>query len=164
MNKSLSDAAGELIKRAKLVGKTGKPADRVALNQLVKDTGGRIPAWYVELLVGFPLAGLEIGWQSDYPTDGYDGIGWMLWNAPAGIRSESLECYPGLAILENGWINVASDSAGSGDPYFIPTDKGDDPPVFQIYHDIGEDAEVILAEGCRLVAPSLSELFQHAKL
>ena len=150
MNPDLSKAVAELVKRAAMTGKSGKLADAKSMEQLVQDSGKRIPAWYVELLVGFPLGGLEIAW--------------MEWSDPNNIRSESLECYPGLAILERGWINVASDSGGSGDPYFIPTDQGDNPPVFQVYHDVGDKAEVILAEACRLAAPSLSDLFRQAKV
>jgi hypothetical protein len=162
MNETLMEAVVEVVERAKAAGKSGKCAEASTMNQLVNDTGGRIPRWYVELLVGYPLGGLEFGWQAEEPNDDYDGIDWLAWSDPDNIRSESLECYPGLAILEKGWINVASDSMGGGDPYFIPTDQGDDPPVYQVYHDASDKAEVILAEGCRLVAASLSALFQQA--
>lgn len=164
MNSELSKAVANLMKRAKAAGQGGKPATAMAMKQLGKDMGDRIPPWYVELLVGYPLGGLEIGWQADKPDDDYDGIAWMEWSDPDNIRSESLECYPGLAILETGWINVASDSMGGGDPYFIPTDRGDNPPVFQVYHDVSDKAKVILAKACRQVAPSLSDLFLQAKL
>jgi hypothetical protein len=130
INESLLRAVDNLLKRAEAVGKFGKTADSNVMTQLVHDTRERIPAWYVELLVGFPLGGLEIAWQSDEPKEGYDGIAWMEWADPRCIRSESLECYPGLAILEKGWINVAGDSMGGGDPYFMPIDKGDNPPVY----------------------------------
>lgn len=164
MNEILKKAVVELVQRAKEAGKSGKPADANTMSQLVNDTGEKIPAWYVELLVGFPICGLEIAWQSDEPKDGYDGIAWMEWADPDAIRSESLELFPGLAILAKGWINVAGDSMGGGDPYFMPTDKGDNPPVYQVYHDVSDKADVILAEGCRLVATSLSDLFQQAKV
>ena len=164
MNYELTKAVAKLMERAKAAGQCGKPATAKAMTQLVKDMGDRIPSWYVELLVGYPLCGLEIGWQADEPGDDYDGIAWIQWSDPDNIRSESLECYPGLAILEKGWINVASDAMGGGDPCFIPTDQGDNPPVFQVYHDVSDKAEVILAKGCRQVAPSLSDLFLQAKL
>jgi hypothetical protein len=163
MNKQLHKAVEYLIHRAEAASQSGERTTAQVMRELNKDMGERIPAWYVELLVGYSLAGLEIGWQADDPNDDYDGVAWMQWSDPKNIRSESLECYPGLAILERGWINVASDIGGS-DPYFIPTDRGDDPPVFQVYHDVSDQADVILAEGCRQVAPSLSELFLKAKL
>lgn len=163
MNADLSKAVANLVTRAKAAGQNGERATAEAMEELVKDTGDRIPLWYVELLADNPICGLETGWQADEPDGDYDGIAWMVWSDPDNIRSESLECQPGLTILEKGWINVASD-AGGGDPYFIPTDQGDNPPVFQVYHDVSDQAEVILAKACRQVAPSLSELFLQAKL
>ena len=164
MDPPLSNAAAKLVARAEAAGQHGTLADAKVLKRLTHDTGERIPEWYVELLLRYPLCGLEIGWQADEPEGEYDGIAWMTWSDPNGIRSESLECYPGLAILERGWINVASDATGGGDPYFIPTQQGDDPPVFQVYHDVSDDADVILAKACRLVSPSLSQLFLQAIL
>jgi hypothetical protein len=160
----LSKAVENLIRRAEAAGHSGERTTLEAMKALNKDMVERIPAWYVELLVNFPLAGLEIGWQADEPDDEDDGTAWVEWCDAAGMRSESLECYPGLAILEKGWINVASDAMSGGDPYFIPTDKGDDPPIFQVYHDVSDKAEVILAKGCRQVAASLSAFFLEAKL
>ena len=164
MNEILKKAVIELVERAKKAGRSGQLTDAKTMNKLVNDMGEKIPAWYVELVVNFPLCGLEIAWQSDEPTEGYDGIAWMEWSDPNGIRSESLDCFPGRAIPEKGWINVASDLMGGGDPYFLPTDKGDNPPVYQVYHDVSDKADVILANGCRLVAASLSDLFQQAKV
>ena len=164
MNEDLLTAVTGLLRRANSAGRFGELADAAAMNQLVRDCAEQIPGWYVELLVRYPIGLLEIGWRANAPEEGYDGIAWMELADPKGIRSESLECYPGLAILEKGWINIASDSMGSGDPYFIPTYEGNNPPVFQVYHDVSDKGEVILAEGCRLVAPSLSELFNHATI
>jgi hypothetical protein len=115
-----------------------------------------------ELLTAIPLGGLEIGWQAYEPKDDYDGVEWIELSDASGIRSESIECYPGLAILPAGYINIGSCSGGSGDPYFISVDEGDDPPVYQVYHDVGDTAEAILTEGRRCVASSLSLLFQTA--
>lgn len=86
----------------------------------------------------------------------------MIWSDAPGVRSESLECYPGLAVLRNGYLNVAYCSHGSGDSYFINVYEGDDPPIYQLYHDVSDQPEVILAEGRRVVAASLSEFFGRA--
>jgi hypothetical protein len=162
MNQALSDAAANLVARAETEGQRGRLADAESLERLSRDAGERIPEWYVDLLLKYPFCGLELGWQFEEAE--VDDIAWMMWSDANGIRSESLKCYPGMAILEKGWINVASDPMGGGDPYFIPTDKGDDPPVFQVYHDVSDDAEVIIARATRLVSPSLSQLFLKAKL
>ena len=49
-------------------------------------------------------------------------------------------------------------------PYFIPINEGHDPPLYQVYHDVGSDAATILAEGRRLVSPRLSEFLGAAVL
>ena len=43
-------------------------------------------------------------------------------------------------------VNFGGDSGGGGDPYFLPVHEGDDPPLYQVYHDFGADAETILAK------------------
>src|SRR5437879_1021740 len=83
MNSELTKAVAKLMERAKTAGQSDKPAMAEAMTQLVKDMGDRIPCWYVELLVGYPLCGLEIGWQADEPGDNYDGIAWIQWSDPA---------------------------------------------------------------------------------
>jgi hypothetical protein len=134
------------------------------MDRLVADTGGRIPPWLADLLVTQPLAGLELGWQAYPPEADSDGVMWLEISDARNIRSESLECYPGLAILHRGFINIASCSQGSGDPYFISADEGDDPPVYQVYHDVSDQPDAILAEGRQLVARSLSEFFRTARV
>ena len=81
-----------------------------------------------------------------------------------GILWESLEGYPGLGILPAGYVNFGGDAGGGGDPYFLPVHEGDDPPLYQVYHDVGEDAATILANGRQLVAARLSEFFRVAIL
>ncbi|WP_242972909.1 tyrosine-type recombinase/integrase [Anaeromicrobium sediminis] len=66
------------------------------------------------------------------------------------------------AILERGYMCIASCSSGSGDPFFIPINQGDNPPVFRVFHDFGEDTDLILKEGMSLVAEKLSDFFRNA--
>jgi len=128
----------------------------------VRDAKGRIPLWYVELITTVPICGLELGWQAQEPVGDYDGVEWMEWSDPRNMRSESIDCYPGLAILEHGYVNVASDLSGGGDPYFIAAGKSQDPPLYQVYHDVSDEAKAILAEGRNLVTRSLSGFFRKA--
>jgi len=75
---------------------------------------------------------------------------------------ESIKNYPGLEIFKKGYICIASDSTGGGDPYFIDTNAGDNPPVYRVYHDVSDNLDEILAKGRQLVSNSLSELFQSS--
>ena len=164
MNESVLEAARDLVKRAidkEVKGNMASPSD---MRWLQKELEDKVPQWYQDLLTSVPLCGLELGWQSYEPEEDDDGISWMAWSSPDEIKSESVDAYPGLAILEKGFINVALDAMGGGDPYFLPTDQGDDPPLYQVYHDISDNAEEILKEGLELVAASLSEFFNTAKI
>jgi hypothetical protein len=156
MNAEVEKAAAELVKRAMAAGLAGSMADADELQQVNQDLGGKLPHWYAELVLTFPLCSLNLGWQDE------DDISWMIWSTPEQLRSESLEAYPGLAILERGYINVALCAHGSADPYFIPTDKGNNPPIYQVYHDVSDKPDEILAEGLQLISASLSEFFNTA--
>jgi hypothetical protein len=87
-------------------------------------------------------------------------VQWVEVSNADGVLWESLEGYPGLGILPAGYVNFAGDGAGGGDPYFLPVREGEDPPLFQVYHDVGTDAETILENGRRLVAARLSEFLR----
>lgn len=162
MNASVLKAAQGLVKRAKDKGLKGKKAKHADMKWLQQEIENRLPQWYQDLLTSVPICDLELGWQAYEPDEEDDGIWWMIWSCPHEMKIESVDLYPGLAILERGFINVALDAMGRGDPYFIPTDQGDNPPLYQVYHDISYKAEEIIKEGLELVAPSLSEFFKTA--
>ncbi len=82
----------------------------------------------------------------------------------ADMRSEMLECYPGLAIHSSGYVCIAGCSFGSGDQYYICNTDGDDPPVYQVYHDVSDVAEEIIANGRSIIFPTLSQLFDIARI
>ena len=103
MNPHVEKEARLFAERAIASGQRGSCADPAELAALNKEMSERIPEWYVALLLSVPLCGLESKWL----TEGIDGA--ITWSGIKGIRSESLECYPGIAILERGFINVGSD-------------------------------------------------------
>lgn len=160
---TVRSAAEALVARAAALGKRGRtlsPDERERLAAALP----QYPAWLLDLLFAVPLCGLELGWQADAPEPDYDGLAWLWVSDGDGILKESLELYPGLAILSAGYVNFGGDATGGGDPYFLPIQEGEDPPLYQVYHDVGEDAPTILAQGRQLVAPRLSEFFRTTLL
>jgi hypothetical protein len=155
-------AAETLIARAATLGLRGRTLTFEERQRIVAALP-TYPGWLLDLLAAVPLCGLELGWQAFDPEPRYDGVLWVTVSSADDILWESLEGYPGLGILPAGYVNFGGD-VGGGDPYFLPTREGDDPPLYQVYHDMGMDAETILAEGRRLVAPRLSEFFDRAVL
>ncbi len=131
------------------------------LESLERDLGFAFPAWLRHLLSEVPLCGVPLGWQ-EQPADGEDdGVAFVEWAKASDIRSESIDCYPGLAIRELGYINVAGND-GSGDPLFVCIHDGNDPPLYRVYHDVSDKGEIIVAKGRKLVARTLSDFFDSA--
>jgi hypothetical protein len=162
MNKTLLASARELVERAKRDGQTGRLAESDEFDRLARDLGAHLPDWYRSLLATVPLIGLELGVVApELEADGE--ISWLRWLDPGSMYSESLELHPGIEVLGHGYLCVAGCSHGTGDQYFLKTTSGDDPPLVQIAHDAGVDANLILQNGLIEIAPTLSGFFAKAK-
>ena len=164
MNPAVMSEALALVARARANGHTGSVGDAAEWERLSSDLGGIIPEWYIELTTSVPLVGLEIGWQSSEPEQDDDGLAWLYWMGADDTRSEALEAYPGIAVVRRGYICVASCLHRTGDQYFIPTNQGDDPPLYNTYHDVGDSADEILDGGREVAASSLPEFFRTSRV
>lgn len=164
MNTAVYSAARALAARAKADGHPGYCEDVATWRKLNADLGGIIPEWYITLMTSVPLVGLEFGWQSLEPKGEDDGVSWMEWFDATNVCLEMLEAYPGIPLLQAAYLCVAGCSHGTGDQYFIPTTEGNNPPLYKIYHDVGEEAEEILANGREEIASLLSDFFRTAQV
>lgn len=162
MNRNVLTAARELVERAERDGQAGKLAAADDLDRLGRALGAHLPDWYRDLLATIPLIGLELGVVAPEASED-DDISWVLWLGPDAVSAESLELFPGTAVLPRGYLCVGGCAHGSGDQYFLNTSVGDDPPLVQIYHDLGTDADLIVAEGVVEIASTLSAFFAEAK-
>jgi hypothetical protein len=162
MNPRVLTAARALASRAQRDGQTGTVAATADLDRLTAGLGPNLPAWYRELLAAVPLVGLELGIDPPGASED-DDVSWILWLGPDGIDSESRELFPGSAVLARGYLCVGGCAHGSGDQYFLNVNAGDDPPLVQIYHDVGSDADDILANGVVPIAPTLSAFFDEVR-
>ena len=101
---SVLEAARALMARSTEAGNVGRTLTTVEIEALRVRLKGAYPNWLADLLANVPLCGLEFGWQAYPPDDDFDGVSWMEWSDAAGVVSESLDCYPGLAILPAGYV------------------------------------------------------------
>ncbi len=161
MRHNCIQAAERLAARAKAAGLIGTTIPVAALAELENVLGLTLPDWLRHIFTQVPLCGLALGRQVQPPDGDDDGITFVEWATEADIRSESIDCYPGLAISRLGYVNVAGND-GSGDPLFVCIHDGDDPPVYRVYHDVRDQGEVIVAQGRAVEAPSLSSFFESA--
>lgn len=132
------------------------------MQKLNTDCDGLIPGWYIEMMTTYPLCGLSFEWQAFEPDGNFNGVSTAGWSSPRHMRGEMFDAYPGEAIRPRGYINVALDENGGGDPYFIPTNRGDNPPLFQVYHDVSDDPDEIIQDGMKMAAEKLSDFFRDA--
>jgi hypothetical protein len=89
----------------------------------------------------------EIDFPLYEPDNDHDGHISIQFAETDDIFSETSECYPGIAISGLGYFCFGTDPSGGGNPFFIQNNKGDNPPVFQVYHDVSDEGEVIEKEG-----------------
>ncbi len=158
----MAKSAAEAIERfAKSHSLNGRCETREAIDAFNAECGGIIPDWYCTILERFPICGVEL--ELPDPSDADDSIA-IEWMDLRNMRSEMLECYPGLAIHERGYICIGGCTLGSGDQYYICNQDGDDPPVYQIYHDVSDVADEIIAKGRNVVFDKLSKLLDVARL
>lgn len=158
MNIEIENSLNSLLER---IPKFGKKAILEEINAINQNCSEILPDWYAKILLNYPVCGLEIGWQQYEPEEDFDGINWMMWSNLEMMQSEMIDAYPGIAIYKHGYLNVATCSHGSGDPYFINVKEGDNPRVLQVFHDVSDEYKIIVEEGIDIVANSLSDFFQN---
>ncbi|CAH1203841.1 hypothetical protein PAECIP111891_02444 [Paenibacillus allorhizoplanae] len=136
-------------KYPKFVGQIASKADIIELERKLKT---KLPEWFYELYTTVPIIDAEFGVQENEPDDDYDGISYMMWGDVNSIIQECTEYEPGISVLQDGYIYIATCSHGSGDPIFINLNT-EEPKVFRIYHDDFRNV---------LLAGSLVDLFKNA--
>ena len=164
MDLVLKRSLDNFVNRAKGTRSQGKTVDIATMNQLNGRLGNILPDWFIDLLSSYPISGGEIDFPLYEPEDDYDGCIVIEFAKTDDIVAETCECYPGLAIKERGYFCFGTDPTGGGDPFFIQYNKGDNPPVFQVYHDVSDEGEVIEKEGMEKIADSLSDFFDKARV
>ena len=157
-----SEVEGSLITLLERVSKVGRKATFEEIKYINQKCNNIIPDWYAELLIRYPICGLELGWQQFEPEEDFDEVNWMVWSNPEMMQSEMIEAYPGIAIYKYGYMNIASCSHGSGDPYFMNINESKNPPVLQVFHDVSDNYEVIVKQGIDIIAGRLSDFFKNA--
>lgn len=137
------------IKYPNFIGRTASKADINELEGIIKR---KLPEWYFELYSTIPIIDAEFGVQENEPDDKYDGVSYLMWGDIKSVIQESTEFEPGISVLKDGYLYIASCSHGSGDPIFINVNT-EEPKVFRIYHD--DFSKSLLAE-------SLADLLKNA--
>ena len=163
MNPALQEAIIVYLANANGADHSGKIVSPGEMQELQSQLTVPLPNWYGELLLRYPLAGAHLEYPRWDPEDGYDGYEPLQLATTKNVYNETEQCYPGLAIRELGYVCLAIDLTGGGDPYFIKVTEGDNPPVYQVYHDVSDVGIVIEQKGMVRIADSLAEFFTKAR-
>ena len=145
------------------LGKPGDVLDKESLLSLRQHEGANVPDWLVELLTELPLGGVQVGVAAD---DLEMPLFFEIGDA-ALIEEINVDSYPGEYLFPRGYVALGCGAAWAGDIFVVAT-SSDDPPVYQVWHDVSDDPEELeqaILEGkpgTRRLAASLSELFLNA--
>ncbi|WP_040948954.1 SMI1/KNR4 family protein [Gorillibacterium massiliense] len=115
----------------------GRTANYEEVINFQNKLGRRLPDWFIKLYTQVPIIDAEFGFQEFEPDGEYDGISYAIWGDISSILEESFMYEPGVSVLEQGYIFIASCSGGSGDHIFINLNHegNQDPGIYRIYHD-----------------------------
>ena len=121
-----------------------------------------LPAYLLDWLLSYPLVGTEFYLSEEEDESGL-GVE-MKWLTPAQMISETIDTYPGILAGPVGYLPVGMCLVGSGDPYFLKTGTGDDPPVVRIPHEAAVADDNLNVDLIEQVTPRLSDFLRKAEI
>jgi hypothetical protein len=92
-----------------------------------------IHKYWIKFLDSHKLRGIEIEINEEQDLSEF-GISLKIFNEME-ITEEMNNYYPGIIVKNDKYIPVASCNYGSGDPYFINLNDGQNGKLYRIYHD-----------------------------
>jgi hypothetical protein len=117
-----------------------------------------IPKYWINFLDSFKLRGVEIDIDEEKDLSEL-GISIKIFNEQE-IIEEMNGFYPGLAVKNDNYIPIGSCCEGSGDPYFINSNDGQNGKLYRIYHDEFSDQEYDKDSAIDVVLSSYKELLK----
>lgn len=121
-----------------------------------------LPLWLLSLLSAYALVETTFSLTADQDNSEL-GVE-MKWLTPKHMISETIETFPGIAAAPAGYLPVGMCLLGSGDPYFVLTNAGDDPAIVRIPHDAVDDQQKLRGKLIEVVCHSLSKFLDKATI
>ncbi len=133
----------------------GRIVKHVELIELEEELLREIPDWIIAMLTTYPIAGLVFRFEA---MNGETQA--IQFNDFDEISDNYYTLNPGCIVADMGYLCIADDPTGSGNPYFIKLEDGDNPPVYQIEHNFSKNHEQIITNGRHKIAERLSDIFE----
>ena len=148
MNEIIREAT-ELIKRSEV---STRKAFEEEISELKENLDEKFPFWLMELMSTIPVCESTLV----IPIENEDFNIEIKFLSPKLIIEESLKAVPGCAVFNKGYICIGLIEI-MANPVAINIYEGNNPPVYLLDHNYGEDSELII-ENKQTIALSLSEL------
>ena len=147
--------------------KTGASITIEEIKSLNEKLNGLIPVWYQEILERSLIVGVELGCKTLPPEEGFDGIEEVTILDKNLLRECNLESYPGKLLWPLGYFTFGYGSTWAGNCFVFNPEEGEDPPVYEVWHDAGRNIEELKVafkdkRGVKLVSKSFSSFFDNA--
>ncbi|WP_405371267.1 hypothetical protein [Nonlabens sp. Asnod2-A12] len=140
----------------------GVKSEQNIFQNLKRKIENKIPNWYKELLIEYPIADLKIGIPFNYGWESLKNksqseLPFMntVFNSFENIEFIATEEFPGFELIKENHICIAEDTNKDGDGYYINT-KEQNPRVIYIYHDCGKNASELIKNG-QIISESFSD-------
>lgn len=147
--------------------KPGRLTSPEEFKNISKKVLKRIPEWYKNLLLKYPLAEAEIWIPNDQGDEEFIAkpleelpLMRMTFSTISEVADNALNIFPDYALLKYKIIKIAVDGA-SQEGIFIDT-RLSDPEVRLVFHDFGETGREVWAES-ELLLEKFSEIFIYGK-
>ncbi|WP_417884517.1 hypothetical protein [Vibrio rumoiensis] len=101
--------------------------------------------------------------DSDLANLDEEGLDLYIMDESSSIQ-ETTEYYPGMYVKSDGYVPVAGCEIGSGNPYFININDGEDGSLYCIFHDVVTDENYDPSKGIVKVLESYRDLAKYKEL
>lgn len=160
----MTEALNEFVPKASGNIGEGKATRHEELDGLNKSLGYLLPEWFIKIYSTFPLAGCLLDYPQYDTNNNFDECITIQFARLEDIYNEMELAYPRCAVKPLGYFCFAIDAAGSGDQYYMSNKQGDNPPVFQVLHDVSDVGEEIERRGMIKIADAFSDFIKNARI
>lgn len=149
--------AKEMIQRS---GTSTRIATVEEINDLNEKLDTKLPEWLIDLMTTVEVCDSEL--VVPFDAEDEDPQLRIEFLNPKFIIEGCFDAVPGCAVYESGYICIGEEIA-IGDAYAINIHEGNNPPVYLLDHEYGEETEMII-ENKRTIVKKLSDLFLVARI
>lgn len=151
----LYESALELTRRSKI---SARVASITEINLLRDELGENLPEWLINLMSQVPICSSQLVVPYAGENEEFELLIDFL--DPSELIQENKSLVPGCAVFNKGYLCIGVEN-GVGNPYAINIREGNNPTVYLLDHDYGEDTEQIIKNKV-VIVERLSDLFSIA--